>query len=84
MVCKTNGPLPVNVEAGTQYSWCQCGLSREMPLCDHSHRNGSDKKSFKFVAEETKTMLLCGCASTTTPPLCDNIQCVTNIQNSNF
>ena len=25
-----------------------------MPLCDHSHRELSDKKSVKFIAEETK------------------------------
>jgi CDGSH-type Zn-finger protein len=53
MVTKTNSPLPVKVEAGTKYSWCSCGFSQTMPLCDHSHRELSDKKSVKFVAEDT-------------------------------
>ena len=71
MVTKTNSPLPVDVEAGTKYSWCSCGYSQTMPLCDHSHRELSAKKSVKFVAEETKTVYLCGCSATQTPPYCD-------------
>ena len=53
MVTKTNSPLPVEVVAGTKYSWCSCGFSKTMPLCDHSHRKFSDKKSVKF-AEKSK------------------------------
>ncbi|MDD1627415.1 MAG: CDGSH iron-sulfur domain-containing protein [Methylococcaceae bacterium] len=71
MVTKTNSPLPVEVVAGTKYSWCSCGFSKTMPLCDHSHRKFSDKKSVKFVAEETQIQYLCGCSKTQTPPYCD-------------
>ena len=71
MVTKTNAPLPVDVEAGAKYSWCSCGYSQAMPLCDHAHREFSDKKSVKFYPEETKTMYLCGCSETKTPPYCD-------------
>ncbi|NOS87878.1 MAG: CDGSH iron-sulfur domain-containing protein [Methylococcaceae bacterium] len=71
MATKTNSPLPVDVIAGTKYGWCNCGYSQNMPLCDHAHREFSDKKSFKFIAEESKTLYLCGCSETKTPPYCD-------------
>ena len=72
---KTNLPMPVDVVAGETYGWCSCGLSETMPLCDRSHRDRSDKKSFKFVAEETRRMYLCGCAETNNPPFCDGSHC---------
>jgi len=71
MTTKINAPLPVEVEAGVKYSWCSCGYSQTMPLCDHSHRQYSEKKSVKFIAEETGTLYLCGCSKTQTPPYCD-------------
>ena len=71
MVIKINSPMPVEVEAGTKYSWCSCGFSKTMPLCDHSHKEFSDKKSFKFIAEETNTLYLCDCSATQTPTYCD-------------
>ncbi|CAG1023384.1 hypothetical protein DOJK_02278 [Patescibacteria group bacterium] len=75
MAGKTNSPMGVDVVAGETYSWCSCGLSQTMPLCDRSHRGQSDKKSVKFVAEETKRMYLCGCCETKTPPFCDASHC---------
>jgi CDGSH-type Zn-finger protein len=75
MVCKTNSPLPLDVEAGKTYGWCTCGFSQTMPLCDRAHRELSDKKSFKFVAEETTRLYLCGCSETKTPPYCDGGYC---------
>ena len=72
MKTKTNAPLPIEVETNHQYSWCSCGFSKTMPLCDNSHRELSHKKSFKFIAEETGTLYLCGCSETKSPPYCDN------------
>ncbi|MDD2724738.1 MAG: CDGSH iron-sulfur domain-containing protein [Methylovulum sp.] len=74
MTNKTNSPLPVEVKAGRIYSWCQCGLSEDMPLCDNTHSGRSNIKSFKFMAEETTTLYLCACAATQTPPYCDGGQ----------
>ena len=71
MVTKTNSPLPVEVKAGIKYSWCSCGFSKTMPLCDHSHRELSNKKSVKLIAEESKTVYLCGYSETQTPTYCD-------------
>jgi len=69
---KTNSPMPLDVTAGKTYGWCSCGLSEVMPLCDGTHRElAPDKRSVKFVAEETKRIYLCGCSETKTPPFCD-------------
>jgi len=38
MKTKTNAPLPIKVETDQKYSWCSCGFSKTMPLCDNSHR----------------------------------------------
>ena len=33
-------PIKVRLEAGKTYYWCACGLSRNQPWCDGSHRGG--------------------------------------------
>jgi len=71
MKTKTNSPLEILVEEGIKYSWCSCGFSKNMPLCDNAHREFSDKKSVKFIAESTDAIFLCGCSETKTPPYCD-------------
>jgi CDGSH-type Zn-finger protein len=69
---KPNCPMPLDVQEGRTYGWCSCGLSLAMPLCDGTHRElAPDKKSVKFIAEETKRIYLCGCCQTQTPPFCD-------------
>jgi CDGSH iron-sulfur domain-containing protein 3 len=75
MTTKSNHPIEINVVEGERYSWCSCGFSQNMPLCDHSHREKSTKKSFKFFAERTGSLLLCGCSETATPPFCDQTGC---------
>jgi len=72
MVIKTCSTLAIEAEAGTKIYWCSCGFSQTMPLYHHSHRELSDKKSVKFIAEETKTLYLCGCIGTQTLPYCDD------------
>ena len=74
MATKTNAPLPADIEEGKTYSWCACGLSQTMPLCDGSHKGG-DKKPVSFIAEETKTAYLCACTLTESAPLCDGSHC---------
>jgi CDGSH-type Zn-finger protein len=69
---KRKSPLPLDVQAGKTYGWCSCALSEVMPLCDGTHRElAPDKRSVKFVAEDTKRIFLCGCCQTKTPPFCD-------------
>ena len=37
-VIAQKAPCPVNVEAGKTYAWCSCGLSKNQPFCDGSHK----------------------------------------------
>jgi len=64
------GPYLVKVEAGRTYFWCACGLSRNQPFCDGSHKR-TDLVPLSYVAEETKTVEMCGCKHSGTKPFCD-------------
>ena len=65
-----NQPIAVEVEAGKDYFWCACGLSKKQPLCDGSHK-GTEFKPVKYTAEEDKRVFFCGCKKTGNAPLCD-------------
>lgn len=72
MTEKHNAPIAVELEEGKTYGWCSCGLSGMLPLCDGAHKAGdTDKRSVKFVAEETKMAYLCACGKTKNSPYCD-------------
>lgn len=62
-------PLVLNLEAGT-YHWCSCGLSKDQPYCDGSHKGG-EFTPLKFTIPESKKVALCQCKATCTPPFCD-------------
>ena len=65
-------PYGVDVEAGKEYFYCTCGLSKSQPFCDGSHRtSGSGLKPKKFVAEKTEKAWLCGCRQSANLPYCD-------------
>ncbi|KAI7853197.1 hypothetical protein BDC45DRAFT_511559 [Circinella umbellata] len=53
----------VDLEPGKEYYWCSCGLSKNQPFCDGSHRGGPFKPK-KIVVDEAKTYSLCGCKYT--------------------
>ena len=63
-------PYPVDVEAGKEYYWCACGLSKKQPFCDGSHA-GTGLAPMMFEAKESKTVWFCGCKATQNKPLCD-------------
>ena len=63
-------PYPIDVEAGKSYFWCACGLSKNQPFCDGTHKD-SGFTPVKFEATESKTVYFCGCKTTKNQPLCD-------------
>jgi CDGSH-type Zn-finger protein len=62
-------PLTTELEAGT-YSWCRCGMTRDVPWCDGSHE-GTGITPLEFEVDETGTKAICNCGLTSTPPYCD-------------
>jgi methylamine---glutamate N-methyltransferase subunit C len=63
-------PIPVELEAGTSYYWCRCGLSKNQPFCDGSHK-GTGLTPLGFEAESAGTAYLCRCKASGNPPYCD-------------
>jgi CDGSH iron-sulfur domain-containing protein 3 len=63
-------PMGVEVEAGQEYWWCSCGLSKAQPFCDGSHK-GSGLKPLGWTAAESGTAWFCTCKKTAAGPLCD-------------
>jgi CDGSH iron-sulfur domain-containing protein 3 len=64
------GSIKTQVTAGNKYYWCSCGLSKNQPFCDSSHK-GTSFKPVEYRAEETKIVGFCGCKYTKNAPLCD-------------
>lgn len=60
---------PVELKPG-KYWWCACGLSKNQPFCDGSHRVTSFTP-VEFEITETKTVKLCGCKHSAKKPFCD-------------
>ncbi|MCC7331453.1 MAG: CDGSH iron-sulfur domain-containing protein [Flavobacteriales bacterium] len=63
-------PIAIQLEEGKRYSWCSCGLSEKIALCDGKHK-GSAFTPITFVAEKTETKYFCTCKATKNPPYCD-------------
>lgn len=63
-------PYLVEVEEGKRYFWCACGLSKNQPFCDGSHKT-TDFLPLKWVADKTEEKLFCACKHTAGQPFCD-------------
>jgi CDGSH iron-sulfur domain-containing protein 3 len=64
-------PIAVQVEAGKDYYWCACGLSKSQPFCDGSHKLEGKFTPLKWIAAESGEKWFCACKQTNSPPLCD-------------
>ena len=69
-VVAQKAPFGVAVEEGKSYWWCACGLSKEQPFCDGSHK-GTGIEPSKYSAEKSGTVYFCGCKNTKEVPVCD-------------
>jgi CDGSH-type Zn-finger protein len=66
----SDSPFAAAVEKGKDYWWCACGLSKNQPYCDGSHKP-TPFTPVKYSATESKTVYFCGCKQTHARPLCD-------------
>ena len=64
-------PIPVRVEAGKEYYWCACGLSKSQPFCDGSHKKEGKFSPIAWTAEKSGEKWFCGCKQTAHAPFCD-------------
>ncbi len=69
-VVAQKSPYQVAVEAGKDYWWCACGMSKSQPFCDGSHK-GSGLAPMQYTAEKTGDAWFCGCKATSHAPMCD-------------
>lgn len=69
-VVAEKAPFGVEVEEGKSYWWCACGLSKEQPFCDGSHK-GTGIEPSEYSAEKSGTVYFCGCKNTKDVPVCD-------------
>lgn len=63
-------PKPIEMEAGETRYWCSCGLSKNQPFCDGSHK-GTDFTPLKYTAESDGPIYFCQCKKSKKAPLCD-------------
>jgi glutamate synthase domain-containing protein 2 len=63
-------PFAVDVSDGDTKAFCMCGLSKNGPFCDGSHKTTNiTPKVISF--EEDKTLYICGCQQSANRPFCD-------------
>ena len=63
-------PIRVELKAGQSYWWCACGLSKNQPFCDGSHK-GSAFTPKEFKPEADRIAFFCACKHSKNSPLCD-------------
>lgn len=69
-IIAAKAPSKVELEAGKDYYWCRCGMSKSQPFCDGSHAS-TDITPMMFTAEKTGSAALCQCKSSANAPFCD-------------
>ena len=67
--CPQKLPYVLDLVPG-DYWWCACGLSKNQPFCDGSHKGGPFTP-VKFTVAKAEKLALCGCKRTHTAPFCD-------------
>ena len=70
-VAAQKAPYALDVEAGKNYTWCACGLSKKQPLCDGAHKAGSTITPIRYTAPKDGKAYFCGCKESVNRPLCD-------------
>ena len=55
---------------GKEVWLCKCGLSKNQPFCDGSHKD-TGLSPMAYTAEKTEELWFCGCKATAGQPFCD-------------
>ena len=63
-------PVKESLSPGKDYYYCACGLSKNQPYCDGSHK-GTEFSPVKFSVEKETEVWLCQCKATSNKPFCD-------------
>ena len=69
-VVAAKAPIKVMLEAGKDYWWCACGMSKNQPFCDGAHK-GTGLAPMKYTAPKTGDAWLCACKHSKNAPMCD-------------
>jgi len=78
-------PFKITLEKDKKYNWCSCGMSRQQPFCDGTHKNQKLRITMKPVrvqVAETKEYWLCNCKQTSHRPFCDGTHRQQHIQDA--
>lgn len=62
-------PVVMETNAG-KYWWCQCGLSKNQPFCDGSHKTTSFTP-IEVTIDQSRNIAWCACKQTGNAPFCD-------------
>jgi len=62
------------IHRGETYAWCACGLSRNQPFCDGSHK-GSDVKPLTYTAGVSYKLVFCGRKISAWAPIYNGTHC---------
>ena len=63
-------PYKIDAKAGQTLYFCSCGLTKNPPYCDGSHK-GSGKSPHAVKVEKDGPVWACGCGKSKNLPLCD-------------
>ncbi len=66
-----NEPFGIDVKAGETKAFCMCGLSKNGPYCDGSHKE-TDKTPEIVTFDEDRTIYACGRQQSSNRPYCDD------------
>lgn len=69
-IIAAKAPIKIDLEAETDYYWCQCGKSASQPFCDGAHV-GTQITPLKFTVEASGAAALCQCKASANAPYCD-------------
>ena len=66
----TGRPVVMNLKAGETIAYCMCGLSKDGPVCDGTHKGTSITPQVEKYGADSR-ISACGCKRSKAVPICD-------------